>query len=136
MPVYTTEADVEFRLGVALETAEANRLIEFACDDIDAAVGPYPVDADGRKFNPTVMDAKQAKLLSKATAAQVEYRLQMGDSFMIEDQYDSKSGRDFSSSGKLRKVAPAAYSYLHSAGLLNLSRGYRKNAPFPNQNNA
>lgn len=134
MAVYTTELDVEARLGIVLETAEANRLIEFACDDIDAAVGPFPVDDDGRKFDPAVLDAKVAKLLNKATAAQVEYRLQMGDDFMIEDQYDAKSGRDFSSSGRLRKVSPAAYSYLHSAGLLNLSVGYRRTAPFPNQN--
>jgi hypothetical protein len=93
---------------------------------------------DGHKFNPMRLTTGQAVALSKATCAQVEYRLQVGESFMVEDQYETRGGRNYSSVGKLRKIAPAAMSHLHAGNLLNLSIGGGRHDPnwLPNQNNA
>lgn len=138
MPAYATLTQVNDYLGMVLTAAEGTRHITRAMSDVDAAVGPYPLDAEGNKFDPTKLLTGQAVALRKATCVQVEYRLQVGESFMIEDQYESRGGRNYSSVGKLRKISPAAMSHLHAGNLLNLTVGGGRYDPnwLPNQNNA
>lgn len=96
--------------------------------EIDTACGGWVVyDDTGLKFataqvHPILSD-REVGLLSDATAAQVEYRMLMGDDFMVKDQYSQESGPDYSSTGKLRKVGSQSYSLLQQAGLLRLASG-------------
>lgn len=108
--------------------AEANHQLIRAQRDIDTGSGLWKIyDDTGLKFftlgvgvDALVLDALQLRSVREATCAQAEYRMTTGNDFMVKDQYAQESGPDYSSSGKLRKLAGEAYTLLHRAGLLRL----------------
>lgn len=107
-----------------LSDAELARPIRLAQSDIDAACGNWRVYEDtGLKFASVDYELTdfQALMLSQATCEQVEYRLTVGDDFMIRDQYESQGGPGYSTAGTLRKVSPRAYSKLQAGGFLRLT---------------
>lgn len=125
---YADPDDVRVWLGLTsaqLSDAVLERPIILAQYDIDAACGGWSVYEDtGLKFasddTDDVLEDWQLILLTRATCAQVEYRLSMGDEFMVKEQYETQSGPGYSTSGQLRKVAGQAYTFLRQAGLLRL----------------
>lgn len=125
---YADPDDVRAWLGLTstqLSDAVLTRPIILAQYDIDAACGGWAVFEDtGLKFasddTNDVLADWQLTLLTRATCAQVEYRLSMGDEFMVKEQYETQSGPGYSTSGQLRKVAGQAYTFLRQAGLLHL----------------
>ncbi len=135
---YTTFSKVRNWLGVTenqLSDAVLTRPVKLAQHDIDAACGGWASHLDtGLKFSTEideylpVLDADKEELLSKATCAQVEYRMTMGDDFMVKEQYEAQSGPSYSTTGKLRKVCGTAYTFLRQAGLLRLT-GKTSNRP-------
>lgn len=127
---YTTFTKVRDWLGVT-EADLANdvliRPIKGAQRDIDAACGGWVAYLDTHlKFATEideylpVLESDVEELLSQATCAQVEYRMTMGDDFMVKEQYEAQSGPSYSTSGKLRKVCGTAYTFLNQGGLLRL----------------
>lgn len=97
--------------------------------DIDAGAGSWEPYADtALKFasdvTPDVLSSLQAKLLTRATCQQVEYRMTVGEDFMVKEQYESESGPDGSVSGKVKKLSAYAYASLASASLLRLNTGH------------
>lgn len=124
MPTYATQAQCENEIeGLTVnDPAAFARVIERAERDIDRAVGIRPVDSvTGRKFDPTTMEAVQRDALMRATAAQVEFRIAMGDRFFIRPQHESSSGPDYSVTGKLQRIGPKAMEELELSGLFRLS---------------
>lgn len=124
MPTYATQAQCLQEIeGLTVNDADAfDRVIERAERDIDRAVGVYSVDEiTGRKFDPSTMVAVKRDGLMRATAAQVEYRIAMGDRFFIRPQYESTSGPDYSVQGKLQRLGPKATEELELGGFFRLS---------------
>lgn len=109
-----------------LSDAACAQPIRRAQRDIDVASGRWlPYDDTGLKFASDTMivpltDA-EARALSQATCAQVEYRMTVGDDFMIREQYASQSGPGYGTSGTLKKVTGMAYAYLQPHGFLKLT---------------
>ena len=121
MPTYATRADcLAYTEGLVVEdNAAFDRLIERAEDDIDNIAGPLPVDeGTGRKFVPANMSTGSAAALRRATCAQAEYRVEMGEAFFTRAQFPESSGPDFSRKGTLPYFAPKAARELRSTGLL------------------
>lgn len=56
--------------------------------------------------------------LEEAIKAQAEYRLHVGDEFFINAQYESVSGGDISTEGRLPRIGPKAREALQAVGLL------------------
>lgn len=122
---YATIEDLKAWTGdTSLAGAEVERALARAEDDIDRAVGAWPIDpATGRKFDPESgdLEAWRYERLRDATCAQAEYRLHMGEAFFTEGQADSVSGPGVSSSGRLPRLSPQAREQLESGGLLRLT---------------
>lgn len=124
MAAYADQTDFEAYVeGWVTEDSDAlDRLLERASDDIDAILGDYDVedsgDWAGRKLDMTTLDYEEDRALTRATCAQAEYRYQYGEEFMARSQYDSVGGPEFSTSGKLPKIAPKAMQELAGKGLL------------------
>jgi hypothetical protein len=127
---YTTFAKVRAWLNVTEDQVSdvvLTRPVKMAQHDIDAACGGWASHLDtGLKFATEideylpVLDPDVEELLSQATCAQVEYRMTMGDDFMVKEQYEAQSGPSYSTTGKLRKVCGTAYTFLNQGGLLRL----------------
>lgn len=127
---YATPDDVRAYLDVTedqLSDDLLKRPIQRAQKDIDAACGGWATFSDtGLKFateNETylpVLTDQEELHLREATCAQVEYRMTVGDEFMVKEQHETQSGPGYSTSGQLRKVCGAAYTALGQAGLLRL----------------
>lgn len=126
---YTTPDLVRSYLGVTSDQMPDEALaqpIARAVRDLDIAVGGWEPYADtGLKFSSDTMTYPltdlEAQLLSDATCAQVEYRMTVGDDFMIRDQYKSQSGPGYGTSGTVKKCAGAAYAKLGQGGFLKLT---------------
>lgn len=137
---YATPDDVRAWLGNENFTDEQLiRPILMAQRDIDAGVGGWEAYEDtGLKFasgevNDILTDF-EARCLRDATCAQVEYRLTMGDDFMVQEQYENRSGRDGSVTGTVRKLSSIAYTELSKAGLLRLWGNVAQRAIVPGEN--
>lgn len=72
----------------------------------------------GRKVDPTWLEPKQVRMLTRATCAQAEYRQMMGANFFIRAQFDDVSGPVFKTTGKLPLVGPKVRRELTQSGLL------------------
>lgn len=124
---YTTTDAVRLHLGVTeaqMPDDMLARTIRLAQDDIDAACGGWVVYEDtGLKFSSIdlALSDVQGMLLSQATCEQVEYRMTVGDDFLIREQYETQSGPGYGTSGQLRKVTGRAYSKLSQGGFLRLT---------------
>jgi hypothetical protein len=70
------------------------------------------------RFNPSqLLEYNQLESLKSAVCAQAEYMFNMGPKFFVEEQYSNVSGPDFSTKGKLPKIAPKARREMALAGL-------------------
>jgi hypothetical protein len=126
---YTSADDLRSYLGLTedqLSDEACAQPILRAQRDIDTAAGRWmPYDDTGLKFASATMNVPltnaEAAALSLATCAQVEYRLTVGDDFMIREQYATQSGPGYGTSGTLKKVCGGAYSALHPYGFLKLT---------------
>jgi hypothetical protein len=94
MPTYTDAEAVaaylalsDAALALPEDEALADALIERAEDDVDRILDPALVrdDETGRKLDPDNLTDAQAAALSRAVAAQVEYRLTVGEDELVGD---------------------------------------------------
>jgi hypothetical protein len=143
---YATYEEVRSYLGVtedAVSDEDLARPLRQAQEDIDAACGAWGVYDSGLMFYDTadneILSDLQRAHLSKATCAQVEYRLTVGDDFLVREQHDATSGPGYGTTGTLKKVTGRAYSFLQMAGLLNLTgkvanRDARRSGDIPRAN--
>lgn len=127
--MYATPDEVRDYLGVVERQMPDDTLtqpIVRAQRDIDIACGRWlPYDDTGLKFESSMMivpltDAESGALM-RATCAQVEYRLTVGDDFMIREQYATQSGPGYGTTGTLKKVTGVAYAALQPYGFLKLT---------------
>lgn len=126
--VYATvddfEADPRLSGWTTTDEPALTKALEAAERDIDSYLGPWPVQSNGRKMgapagaNEAGLSATQKMALRDATIAQAYYRIQRGPEFFFADQHESVSGPDFSTSGKLSNVSPAAKRDLAGSGLV------------------
>jgi hypothetical protein len=128
MTTYATHTDLEAYIegGSGLDAATADRLLERAERDVDYAAGGWPVvdPTAGLKFTPSALQDWQAAALNRATCAQAEYRLTMGEDFMVKAQYTRVQGPDFRVFGELPYIGPKTMRELASGGLLRPGPGY------------
>jgi hypothetical protein len=121
MPTYTTPADVNLYIegGTGLDEASLNRYIDRAERDVDRALTQYALSpGQDLKVNPlTDITPEQATALARAVAAQVEYRLHLGEEFFIEHQYESTSSPDYSTNGRVPRIGPKVFEELRSGNL-------------------
>lgn len=93
--------------------------------DIDIACGRWVAYADtGLKFASAVAFAYplsdlEMVMLRDSTCAQVEYRMTVGDDFMIREQYERQGGAN-PSRGTVSKLCGASYTKLAQGGFLKL----------------
>lgn len=131
MPTYATQAECESYIeGLTVtNTAGFARLIERAERDVDAILIPKPLLANGLKYDPTAitttapgyLTAVEKTALARGVCAQVEYRLEMGEEFMVRSQYEAVGGPDFNHRGQLDYIGPKVYRELGRVGLLDLT---------------
>lgn len=101
-------------------------VIERAERQIDSLLGPWPLQANGRKMgaptgvNELDLTPDQANVLSAATCAQAEYRIQMGEPFFVKAQRTKVSGPEFTTEGKLPRIGPKVADELLAAPELRL----------------
>ncbi len=144
---YATPDDVRSYLDITEDQLSDDviaRPLRMAHKDIDAACGGWDVYEDtGLKFASDDEDAgltvNQETHLREATCTQVEYRMTVGDDFMIREQHESVSGPGYSTSGSLKKVCGAAYTELSKGGFLRLlgkasNRGHLRLGDLPRAN--
>lgn len=128
--LYATISELRAYTGqdsTALPDATATRAIEQAELDLDGlAVIGHPVNTTtGRRFDPTALSADRALALNRATCAQAQYRLAMGEEFFIMGQYAQVDGPDFTTRGTLPKVGPMVRRELAGSGLFRLTTSTR-----------
>lgn len=115
MTTYATTTDfADYVEGWVTDDAGAlARVIERAEEDIDDVLSGDFLAATGRKRDPSPsatnpMTATQVKYLMRATCAQAEYRIILGEGWFTQAQFDSVSGPTFSTQGKRPRLAPKA----------------------------
>lgn len=134
MPPTYADADacLAYTEGLTIADPDAfDRLIERAESDVDRCLGLIARDEDSataRKLNPDDLTATQVLQLSRATCAQVEYRLTMGEDYFIRPQYESVAGPDYTVTGKLPMIGPKVWAELEGSDLLRLTDTWRRSA--------
>lgn len=133
-PVYATKeefaADPRLSGWTTTDTAALDKALEAAERDIDAYCGPWTVEVNSRKFgapaaaNEKGLSTAQKQVLRDATIMQAYYRIVQGPDFFVRDQHQSVNGPDFSTSGKLSKLSPAAKQDLAGSGLVIRSASF------------
>jgi len=121
MPTYATAADVSaFIEGLVIDDDAAfDRLIERAERDVDSVLTPTALLDTGLRYDPTTLTTGEQAALARAVAAQVEYRLEMGEEFFVRAQYDYVGGPDFSFRGQLEYIGPKVRRELAGTALLD-----------------
>ncbi|MGI8511399.1 MAG: hypothetical protein ACR2NH_02095 [Solirubrobacteraceae bacterium] len=117
--VYATVADLQSYIegGTTLDAAALERVLERAERDVDNLLGDYDRDPDtDRKLAPDTLPAHQQRALRRATCAQAEYRIAMGEQFFIEDQFQFVAGPDFQRRGRLGYVGQRVLGELADSG--------------------
>jgi hypothetical protein len=144
MATYYASASSDWTLyiGPVTDAAAVGKLIERAEDDIDAVLGAYTIEANGRKLgspkstNEKQLSTAQKAALAKATCLQGDYRARLfpgGEDGMDgangAGAFSSVSGPDFSwtyagsgsgsgSGSRPPRVSPRALPILRDARLL------------------
>lgn len=124
---YAANADFEeFVEGwVTDDTSALTRLLSRSSDDVDSLLGAYEILTTGtwagRKLDPSTLDYAQQRGLIRATCAQGQYRLEMGEAFFVRPQVEEVSGPEFREKGKLPRVSPAAKQELSGLNLIRLT---------------
>lgn len=72
----------------------------------------------GKRFNLSRMQAHEIQAVKNAVCAQAEYMIQVPDATFIEDQFQTVKGPQFTTTGKVSRVAPKVKRELALAGLL------------------
>lgn len=109
MATYATVSDLRAYADLTGgDDADLERVLIRAERDVDRVAGNQGARPDSQllKFAPAGMGARQADALRRATCAQAEYRITVGEPFMVKGQHQSVSGPQFSTSGKLPRVGP------------------------------
>lgn len=75
----------------------------------------------GTRLDIWAIGPSQVAQLLNATCAQAEYRDQMGEDFYIKAQWDSVSGPEFRTTGRLPLIGPKAMRELQGSGLIQYS---------------
>lgn len=75
-------------------------------DLIEVAPGVFRRFGSPKTTNERNLTTAEIVSLSRITCARAEYRAIMGDAFFRQDQYESTTGPDFSTSGKLDRIGP------------------------------
>jgi len=128
MPTYATADDVAEWIGTApggVSDEQLNRIIVKAERQIDALLTittPTP-GPGGLKVTPSELAPALRTRLTTAVAAQVEYRLTMGEDFFVRDQSQSVKGPDFTVTGTLDRIGPEAREQLDGSGLTDAIAG-------------
>ncbi|MEJ7786558.1 MAG: hypothetical protein WKF96_17285 [Solirubrobacteraceae bacterium] len=118
-PAYASQADLEGYIEgwVTTDPAALERLLERAERDIDTLLGDYDRQpGTDRKLDPAALTTHQAYALRRATCAQAEYRIAMGEEFFVQAQYTYVSGPDFSRRGELPRIGPKVLGELADCG--------------------
>src|SRR5205814_1767544 len=92
--------------------------VDNIADGALGAQGPEINSTIGRKVDLTSLSPLQEQGLARATCAQVEYRLEMGERFFVRAQRKQTSGPDFSTVGKLPYIGPKVRYELAELGLV------------------
>lgn len=112
VPTYADKAACEeYTEGlVVTDDAQFDRVIERAERNVDTLLTtPGDPDVAGPKLaaaDLAAMSARDRERLERATCAQVEYRVEMGEEFFARHQYKGTSGPDFSVQGQLPLIGP------------------------------
>jgi hypothetical protein len=100
--------------------ADLERVLVRAQGDVDSIAGYHGALVAGLKFVPANLTSDQRTALQNATCAQAEYRITMGEDFMVRAQYEETTGRDFGTKGRLPRIGPKTKQELLSApGMLD-----------------
>jgi hypothetical protein len=130
MADYASQADFEgYVLGwVTDDPAALERILQNAERDVDTVFGPMELADNGLKYghphdaNEKGLTPGQVVALTNATCAQAEYRIQMGEDFFVQDQYETVSGPNFSRTGRLARIGPKTMAELQAADLVRTMR--------------
>ena len=125
-PTYATAAQLRDYTGKTsgeLSDTAALAVLRRAEADIDslAVVGRPVDDATGLRFNPANLTAGEVRTLMRATCAQAEYRLEMGESFFIRPQHTEVSGPEFTTKGTLGRIGAQTMNELRGSQLVCLT---------------
>lgn len=125
---YITQAEFEAYADWQTGTeADLLKVLQRAERDIDGIVGPWPYQSNGMRFgepkttNTAGLDANQKAALTRAVAAQAEYRLEMGEEFFVRAQRARSKGPDFEVEGELPYIGPKVWHELTGSGLLKVT---------------
>ena len=124
MPTYATKADcVAYTEGLSsTDDALLNRIIERAERQVDRLlrVDFRTAVGDGVKVpDLTRLNSRESEALTRATCAQVEYRVKMGETFFSEPDRGKVSGPDFTVEGSAPDtIGPEVRNELRRGGLL------------------
>jgi len=141
VPTYATATDLRTYTGLSstdLPDNEANVLLVKAERDLDGLVVVNTVErtsentfaTTGRKFDPTTLADWQQVVLRDATCAQAEYRREMGDAFFIRGQHHEVTGPDYTTKGRLPRIAPGVWVAVGGTGLIKrTTTTYQRVAP-------
>ena len=119
-PAYASQADVESYIEgwTTTDPAALERVLERAERDIDGLLGDYGdrQPATGRKLDPGALTTHQSYALRRATCAQAEYRIELGEDFFVQAQYTYVAGPDFQRRGELPRIGPKVLPELADNG--------------------
>lgn len=138
---YITQAEFEAYADWQTGTeADLLKVLQRAERDVDGIVGPWPYQANGLRFgapkttNEAALTDPQKDALMRATAAQAEYRLEMGERFFVKAQRQRVKGPDFETEGELPYIGPKVWHELEGSGLLKVTarvgRGHEARPPW------
>ncbi len=119
LPAYASQADLEAYIEgwTTTDAAALERLLKRAERDVDTLLGAYArQSATGLKLDPAALTTLQANALSRATCAQAEYRIEMGEEFFVQAQYTYVAGPDFQRRGELPRIGPKVLPELAGHG--------------------
>lgn len=135
MPAYATRAEFEAYVEgwTTTDPNALDRLLERASRDIDGFLAPIFLVTTGTyagfKVDPTTLATYAAQALSRATCAQAEYRLGVGEADWAQHGHGGTiSGPDFSMTtaknpaGGRPRIGPKAAAELESPALVPLRR--------------
>jgi hypothetical protein len=122
LPTYATPDDLEdYSEAFVVDNEDAaNRLMYRAQQQVDQLlVGRVgAIQATGLRYDPDALEPWVAQALKNAVCAQAEYRLAMGEDFLIRDQRQQEQTPDMTLIGKVGRIAPKVYEELAGTGLL------------------
>jgi hypothetical protein len=126
-PTYATLADcLAYSEGLTVsDNAAFDRLIERAEGDVDQLLVTVPyLTEGGRKYDADGLAALEdfdREALRRATCAQAEYRVTMGEPFFRKHQFSEVAGPDFTTKGTLPMIGPKVLRELQGSSIFRLT---------------